>query len=79
MELHRVQSSVLAAVGYDPDRSVLEARFRTGRIYHYFDVPPGVFETLLAAPSAGRFFNKAIRDRYRAELVYDPEHSTRLR
>ena len=78
VELQDVTSSVLAAVGYDRERRVLEARFRTGRVYHYFDVPYSVFEQLLAARSKGQYFNKAIRPRFRSELVYDahrPHHT----
>ncbi len=78
MDLREVRSSVLAAVGYDHDRKVLEVRFRTGRIYHYFDVPYAAYEKLLAAPSAGKHFNKVIRPRFRAELVYDPKRAARL-
>jgi len=71
VELQDVTSSVLAAVGYDRERRVLEARFRTGRVYHYFDVPYSIFKQLLSARSKGQYFNKAIRPRFRSELVYD--------
>ena len=67
MEMHDVQSSVVAAVGYDRDRNVLEVRFRSGRIYHYFDVPQELFEELLGAPSVGQFFNEVVRPRFRSE------------
>jgi len=73
MELHQVESSVIAAVGYDDEQRVLEVRFHTGRIYHYFDVPRSSFEKLLAASSVGQYFNRVIRIRFRSELVYDPE------
>lgn len=73
MDLHNLDSSVIASVAYDDEQAILEVRFRTGRIYRYFDVPPERFESLLAARSAGQYFNRVIRDRYRAELVYDPE------
>ena len=76
MELRQVDSSVLAAAGYDRDRRVLEARFRSGRIYHYFEVPETVFERLLAAKSVGGYFNRTVKPHYRAELVYDPNRST---
>ncbi len=76
VEIHPVNSSVLAAAGYDGDRRVLEARFCSGRIYHYFDVPESVFRKLLAASSVGQYFNRSVKPRYRAELVYDPHRST---
>ena len=77
MELQPVNSSVLAAVGYDSDRRVLEARFCSGRIYHYFEVPQSVFNKVLVAASVGQYFNRTIKPRYRAELVYDPNRPSR--
>lgn len=76
MEIHPVDSSVLDAVGYDRERRVLEARFCNGRVYHYFEVPPAELEKVLSAASVGGYFNRAIKPRYRAELVYDPQRST---
>jgi lysyl-tRNA synthetase class 2 len=44
--------------------------FVTGRRYRYFAVPPAVAKGLETAGSKGRYFNAAIRDRYRfAELA----------
>src|SRR5438105_15912157 len=63
VDIQDVTSSVLAAVGYDRERRVLEARFRTGRVYHYFDVPYSIFKQLLSARSKGQYFNTAIRPR----------------
>ena len=73
MDVENVQSSVLASVGYDADRKILEVRFRSGRIYQYFDVPPAIYKKLLSASSVGSYFNKVVRARYPAQLVYDPE------
>jgi hypothetical protein len=73
MELHQVASSVISAIGYDGEQRILEVRFHNGRIYHYYDVPRSSFERLLAARSAGQYFNRVIRVRFRAQLVYDPE------
>jgi hypothetical protein len=77
MELHEVTSSVLSAIGYDRERRVLEVRFRTGRVYHYFEVPQKMVKQLLDARSKGRFFNVAIRPYFRCELVYDPRRRGR--
>ena len=60
-----VDSSVIATVGYDPDDRILEVEFRTGRLYHYFDVPASRYAALMAAESIGHYFNVAIRDKYR--------------
>ncbi|HVV09461.1 KTSC domain-containing protein [Amycolatopsis sp.] len=59
-----VSSSVIRAVGYDPDRRVLEVEFHSGNLYAYDGVAPEVFEQFLRAPSLGRYFNRWIADRY---------------
>jgi hypothetical protein len=64
-----VDSSVIAAIGYDAPRALLEIEFRTGKVYAYSDVPPAAHEALLAAESIGRHFNLEIRDRYDCTLV----------
>jgi len=59
-----VDSSSLESVGYDVSTHVLEIAFRNGGVYQYEDVPPEVFEDLMAADSLGRFFTARIRPRY---------------
>jgi hypothetical protein len=60
-----VDSSVIALIAYDEDNEILEVRFRNGRTYRYFRVPPDEHEALLAAESVGRYFNEVIKPRYR--------------
>ena len=55
-----MDSSALAAVGYDADSRTLLVRFRSGEAYAYLDVPAEVHAGLLAAPSKGRFFQARI-------------------
>lgn len=64
MQRDPVDSSVLAALGYEETTSTLEVEFRSGRVYHYYAVPPSVYRALLSAPSHGRFFNNSIRGEY---------------
>ncbi|MEO6786487.1 MAG: KTSC domain-containing protein [Chthoniobacteraceae bacterium] len=64
-----VESSVLAAVGYDAQRRLLEIEFHSGAIYRYLEVPEEIHRRLLAAESKGRFFGAAIRDKFRSEHV----------
>ena len=73
MERTEIDSSVIASAAYDDDRMVLEIKFRTGRVYHYRDVPRTVYDELLSSESAGKYFNNVIRPRYDSELVYDPQ------
>ncbi len=53
---------MLASVGYDKAKHILEVQFNHGRIYQYFDVPASVFKELMAAESLGSYYNSEIRD-----------------
>ena len=64
LERVTVNSSSIAAVGYDPARFVLEVEYVGGRIYRYLDVPPAVYRLLLKAPSAGYFVNTVVKPRF---------------
>lgn len=69
MRRARLESSGIAAAGYDPGTAVLELEFTTGEVYRYYAVPPSVHRALVAAPSVGRYFSAHIRDVYPAEHV----------
>ena len=60
----RVISSALTEVRYDAPSGDLDIRFVSGKIYRYFNVPPEVYEGLVAAPSKGTFFNAHIKEKY---------------
>lgn len=60
----RVDSMSLASLGYSRDHHILEVEFRNGGIYRFFMVPIEVYDELLAAPSKGAHFNRAIRNRF---------------
>jgi hypothetical protein len=57
-----VSSSVIAAIGYDEEREVLEVEFTSGTIYRYLRVSLDVYEDFLASRSKGTFFNERIKD-----------------
>lgn len=59
-----VQSSAIRAIRHDREKSELLVTFVTGRSFAYAGVPAALYEAFLAAPSKGRFFNEAIRDRF---------------
>lgn len=73
MELKPVNSSSLAAVGYDATTRTLVLEFKNGGTYAYFDVPPSRHRALLAAPSMGEHFMHHVRDRYRCLKLAVPE------
>jgi hypothetical protein len=57
-----VESSVIASVGYDPRRRVLEIEFTSGSVYRYREVPEHLHAGLMTAASHGKFFDAYIRD-----------------
>jgi len=59
-----VDATTLRAVAYDGGRGVLQLEFRTRAIYHYYGVPPAVYEALRDASSKGSYFNRVIRGRF---------------
>lgn len=69
--MHRiaVDSSNLAAVGYESSSYTLEIEFWNGGIYQYFNVPPVVYRQLMGAPSLGRYLARVIKPRYRCLRV----------
>ncbi|MCW2484832.1 KTSC domain-containing protein [Candidatus Symbiopectobacterium sp. NZEC127] len=64
-----VASSNLQSVGYDAVIHTLEIAFRSGGIYHYLGVPDIVYQTLMSAPSKGRYFDRAIKNRYATRRI----------
>ena len=68
-----VKSSSISSVGYWKEGLVLEIEFVTGAVYEYQKVPAECFEEFVRAPSCGRFFNQAIRDRYPHRRLGGPE------
>ncbi len=64
--LTKVNSSIVYAIGYDPDSQNLEVVFRRGKIWLYEDVPRKVYEALMAADSIGHYMRTDIIDCYPA-------------
>jgi len=70
VKLRRVRSSAIEAVGYEPERQWLEARWIGQRqVYRYYRVPVEVYEELLTAESKGAYVNEQIKPRYLYEVV----------
>jgi len=61
--MHPVESSVVEAIGYDPDRRELHIRFVDTGLYVYFDVERATFDRLCAAASKGSHLNREIKPR----------------
>ena len=59
-----LRSSNLRSAEYDARTGALTVGFHRGRSYVYTGVPPAIYEGLLGAYSAGRYFHRWIRNRY---------------
>jgi len=69
MEKIPVQSSNLAAIGYDIATEILEVEFLNGSIYEYKNVPQVVYNELMSAPSHGSYLSREIYKTYPYEKV----------
>lgn len=48
------------AMGYDPKTETLRVRFRDGKGYEYYDVPPRVWRNIKRVKSPGRAINRTL-------------------
>jgi KTSC domain len=64
MEMIRVFSSAIFAVGYDRATERMKIHFAQGHTYDFCRVPESVFTGLLDSRSKGRYYNDHIRGRY---------------
>lgn len=68
--LKPVQSSMIAAHGYDLSSRALSVKFNNSALVHvYKDVEPEVAEKFAAGESIGKAFNALIRDKYEHTVV----------
>lgn len=67
------ESSNIAAFGYLENSRLLEVVFRGGGKYHYYDVPPELYEKFVEAPSKGRFFTQSVRGKFEYKIVREGE------
>ena len=65
MKLTTVDSSMIQAVGYDPETRTMEVVFNSGETYVYEAVPPEEYEGLLAAGSKGAYMRANVIGFYR--------------
>jgi hypothetical protein len=63
VEMTRVSSSFICAIGYSGDTLFVE--FATGETYPHPGVPYYHFEGLLHASSVGTYYNQHIRGKYK--------------
>ncbi len=68
-----VESSNLAAIGYDAESKTLQADFKNGKRFQYQNVPPELFAEFQAAESVGKFFAARIKPEFLGVPLKDDE------
>lgn len=64
-----VESSHIAAIGYEPSQFLLEIEFDDGSVYQYGRVPAHVYAGFFHAASKGGYFHQYILNRYETRQV----------
>lgn len=68
--MHNVESSYIAAIGYDPGEKELHVRLAKIQETHvYEEVEQGVYDQLLIADSKGAYVNAVLRPRYKRRVL----------
>lgn len=65
----KVLSSNISDVAYDEKTRTMSITFRDGSTYNYFDVPLGVYDRLITAPSKGSYFAQNIKGRFTSTKI----------
>ncbi|MCX7238537.1 KTSC domain-containing protein [Polynucleobacter sp.] len=64
MEMVRVVSSAMDAVGYDKDKQRLFIKFKQGDTYTFCRVPESIHQGLMTAGSKGSYYDNFIKDKF---------------
>jgi hypothetical protein len=64
VKIVNVKSSVISGVVYDGRKHTLTVEFHSKKVYMYHGVPAKKFRDLIAAESAGVFYNENIKGQY---------------
>lgn len=69
MERKDVVSSMIRSIGHDVENSILEIEFKSGAVWHYFDVAEHTWHEFSGAESHGKYFLANIKGHYREGQV----------
>lgn len=59
-----VSSRLIREITYDPETRILEVEVRMKGRRRYFNVPPGIAENLMTAPSPGWYYTQHIHNAF---------------
>jgi hypothetical protein len=64
MDMVRVISKAITAIGYDPTTGRMKIAFKQGHSYDFCRVPAQIHQAFMASVSKGSYYNRVIKDRY---------------
>ena len=73
IETKPVESSNLAAIGYDAATKTLQVDFKNGKRWQYQNVPSELFVEFSKADSVGKFFATRIKSEFLSVPLEDEE------
>lgn len=62
-------SSMIKTVWYNPELKRMRVQFNNDKIYEYKKIPKKYWKRLKISKSAGKFFNKYIKENYKGQLI----------
>ena len=62
-----LKSSLIHSISYDKYKLLIN--FKNGHSYLYYDVPFEVYEELSQTPSAGKFYNNRIKNKFSSKKI----------
>jgi len=69
MERISVSSTNIVSIGYDVANQILEIEFNSGDVFQYYNVPEGIYESLMSSNSHGSFFHQNIRNEFQYQKM----------
>ena len=73
MHRTKVESSNVAAVGFDRESGILEVEYTNGTIYQYPNTKPDAYAGLMGAKSKGRYLHQYFVQPGRDYVKVEPE------
>ena len=69
VQMKKVESSNLEAIGYDDVDRSLYIDFNSGGRYQYLDVLPHIYPEILDAESPGSYFRKFVMEKFKHNRI----------
>lgn len=69
IDLDPVESSSVAAFGYNPHKQIAAVQFKNGHVYHMANVPQDLFLEWQAALSKGQYYAMHVKGKFASEKM----------